>query len=68
MKLTLYLLSALKETVHIDYKKAYGGGGMHLCMPGVVACIYNPATLEAKFWNDVGSISGWIVLPPVIQH
>ena len=21
-----------------------------------VACVCNPATLEAKFWNDVGSI------------
>ena len=68
MKLTLYLLSALKEPVHIDYKNVYSGSGMHLRIPGVVACICNPATLEAKFWNDVGSISGWIVLPPVIQH
>ena len=38
---------------------------------------YNPAILEAEFWNDVGSISvggnkpsigEWIVWPPVIQH
>ena len=39
-------------------------------MPGVVACTCNPATLEAKFRNSVGSIpvggnspsiGGWIV-------
>ena len=45
--------------------------------PGVVACTYIPATLEAKFRNGVGlipvggnspSIGGWIVRPPVIQH
>ena len=40
------------------------------CMPGVVACTCNPATLEAEFRNGVGSvpvegnspsIGGWIV-------
>ena len=39
-------------------------------LPGVVACTCNPATLEAEFWNRVGSITvggnspsigGWIV-------
>ena len=38
--------------------------------PTIVACICNPATLEAKFWKSVGSmpvkgnsslIGGWIV-------
>ena len=38
--------------------------------PGVVACTCNSATLEAEFWNGVGSIpvggnspsvGGWIV-------
>ena len=38
--------------------------------PGVVACTYNPVTLEAEFLNDVGSvpvggnspsIGGWIL-------
>ena len=46
-------------------------------IPGVVACMCNPATLEAEFRNGVGSIpvggnspsiGGWIVWPPVIQH
>ena len=41
-----------------------------ILLPGVVACNFNPATLKAKFWNDVGSIpvggehpsrGGWIV-------
>ena len=44
---------------------------------GVVGWTCNPATLEAEFWNGVGSIpvggnspsiGGWIVRPPVIQH
>ena len=44
---------------------------------GVVACICNPATLEAEFRNVVGSIlvwrnspsiGAWIVSPPVIHH
>ena len=43
----------------------------------VVACICNPATLEAAFQNGAGSvpvggnspsIGGWIVWPPVIQR
>ena len=43
----------------------------------IVAWICNPATLEAKLRNCVGSIplgddgpsvGGWIVWPPVIQH
>ena len=42
--------------------------------PGIMACTYDPATLEAGFRNDVGlipirakipAIGGWIVL---IQH
>ena len=42
--------------------------------PGIMACAYDPATLEAGFRNDVGlipirakipAIGGWIVL---IQH
>ena len=46
-------------------------------VPGVVACICNPATLEAEFRNGVDSIpvggncpsiGGWMVWPPVIQH
>ena len=45
--------------------------------PGVVACTYNPATLEVDFRNGVGpipvegnstSLGGWIVWPPVVQH
>ena len=39
------------------------------CEPGAVACTCNPANLEAKYRNDVGSITagvsllvgGWIV-------
>ena len=40
------------------------------CLPGVVTCTCNPATLEAQFRNSVGSIpvggnsdsiGGWIV-------
>ena len=46
-------------------------------MPGVVACIYIPATLETEFRNSRGSISvggkcpsidGWTVRPSAIQH
>lgn len=42
--------------------------------PGIIACAYDPGTLEAGFRNDVGlipirtkipAIGGWIVL---IQH
>ena len=45
-------------------------------MPGVVACTWNPVTLEAEFWKGVGSksvegnsplIGGSTVWPPVIQ-
>ena len=44
---------------------------------GLVAYIFNPASVEAKFRNNVGSIpvggnspwiGGWIRWPPVIQH
>ena len=27
-----------------------------MCKSGAVACTHNPATLEAEFWNGVGSI------------
>ena len=50
---------------------------MPVFLRGVVAWTCNPATLEAEFWNGVGSIpvvgnihsiNGRIVLPPVTQH
>ena len=43
---------------------------MHLCNgmhPGVVECTCNLATLDAEFWNDVGSIPVG-ANSPVIQH
>ena len=43
---------------------------MHLCSgmhPGVVECTCNLATLNAEFWNDVGSIPDG-ANSPVIQH
>ena len=48
-----------------------------LSMQVVVACSYNPASLEAEFWKSMDSTPvvcnsastvGWIVQPPVIQH
>ena len=48
-----------------------------LFMQVVVACSYNPASLEAEFWNSMDSTPvgcnsastvGWIVQPPVIHH
>ena len=44
---------------------------------GVMACTWNPANLEAEFWNGMSSIpvggngpliDRWIVWPPKIQH
>lgn len=44
---------------------------------GVLACTCNPPTLDAEFWNRVGSklvmgnspsIDGWIMGPPVVLN
>ena len=36
---------------------------------GVVACNFNPATLDAESQNGIGLVPvAWIVRPPIIQH
>ena len=59
------------------WKRADGSRDTTPLFPGIVACTCNRATLEAEFWNGVGSIpvggkipsiDGWVVWPPVIQH